>query len=533
MTSKILYLRFLLILILINSIYFQKYLLAQQDSTYIEINGTKWLETESKHFNAIYREIDSPLIPHMLKSAENALNPLMKIFNYKPSEKIILNIFDIYDYGSALTTTVPHNYIRFEIEPMEHGYESLPQNDRFQWLLSHELVHVAVNDHVSKIESTLRSIFGKVEPEQSQPLTVPFSLLTNYTRYTPHWYQESIAVFMETWLNGGYGRVLGNFDEMYFRSMVLDHKKFPEPLYLENVSVHNSFLFEILYYLYGERFASYLAYKYGSDKLISWYKTDENEIYEDYKSKFKMIFERDFDKEWNNFILFENKFQKENITRLSQPDAELTPIKRLTKKPIGWISEPHINKSKTSIIFSYHNPDNLAGIGSLNLEGENFEQIGTLPTPSILQVSSTAYDENLNLFFYTTNNNQLYRDIWAFDVASKEKKMLFENCRGGNLTISPSTHDLWGTIHSNGKVILFYSPYPYETLIPIVGFDVGNEFFELAISPSGKFLTGVLRRSNGSQSIIISDAEDLKNNNGKGGLKYETITFLGSPENPS
>ncbi len=49
----------------------------------------------------------------------------MKIFNYKPSEKIIINTFDIYDFGFGSTTTVPHNYIRLEIEPLEHGYESV------------------------------------------------------------------------------------------------------------------------------------------------------------------------------------------------------------------------------------------------------------------------------------------------------------------------------------------------------------------------------------------------------------------------
>ena len=90
----------------------------------------------------------------------------MKIFNYKPSEKIVINTFDIYDFGFGSTTTVPHNYIRLEIEPLENGYESVPYNERFQWLLSHELVHIVVNDHASNIESIIRSIFGKVEPEQ-------------------------------------------------------------------------------------------------------------------------------------------------------------------------------------------------------------------------------------------------------------------------------------------------------------------------------------------------------------------------------
>ena len=59
---------------------------------------------------------------------------------------------------------------------MEPGYESIPYNERFQWIISHELVHIVVNDHSSNIESFARSLFSKVVPEQIQPLTIIYSL---------------------------------------------------------------------------------------------------------------------------------------------------------------------------------------------------------------------------------------------------------------------------------------------------------------------------------------------------------------------
>ena len=532
MTFKILQLRYFIFPLILNILFQNAYLIAQQDSTNVISGGIRWEVRESEYFKVIFREEDSPLITHILQSAENALKPLMKIFNYTPSEKIIINTFDIYDFGFALTTTVPHNYIRLEIEPLEEGYESTPYNDRFQWILSHELVHIIVNDHASNIESITRSIFGKVEPEQIQPLTIPFSLLTDFNRYTPRWHQEGIAVFMETWLSGGFGRILGNFDEMYFRSMVLDNKEFPSPMHLETISSQNSFLMETLYYLYGARFISYLALKFGADKLLEWYTTKPGEFYRGFKNKFNNVFHKNFDEEWDNFIVFEKEFQKKNIIRLSQqPDAELTPIKRLMHSPIGWISEPHLDKYGNSIFFSFHHPHHLAGIGKLNLITHSFKEISSQPTPSIMQVSSTAYDKNLKLFFYTTNNNQFYRDIHVLDVSSKEKKLLFRDCRTGDLTISSSNHDLWGILHSNGKVSLVYSPYPYKILLPVVGFDVGDEIFDLAVSPSGRYLAAVLKRNNGDQSIILSNAEDLKNNPSSG-FKYEKIYSLGSPESP-
>ena len=65
-------------------------------------------------------------------------------------------------------------------------------------------------------------------------MSVFYSLLTSANRYTPRWHQEGIAVFLSTWLSGGYGRTLGSFDEMYFRSLVLDSLPFSTPEELES-----------------------------------------------------------------------------------------------------------------------------------------------------------------------------------------------------------------------------------------------------------------------------------------------------------
>ena len=49
----------------------------------------------------------------------------------------------------------------------------------------------------------------------------------------PRWYLEGSAVFMETWMAGGFGRAQGGYDEMVFRAMVRDNAHFYSPLGLE------------------------------------------------------------------------------------------------------------------------------------------------------------------------------------------------------------------------------------------------------------------------------------------------------------
>ncbi len=489
---------------------------------------SEWYEQESEHFKIIYRQSHAHLVPQLFNYAENALAVLSKLFKYVPSEKIIINTYDAFDYGYGAATSVPQNFIRLEIEPMEPGYESVPYNDRFQWIISHELVHIVVNDHSSDVESFVRSLFSKVIPEQVQPLTIVYSLLTNYNRYTPRWHQESVAVFLETWMNGGYGRTLGSFDEMYFRSLVLENEDFPSEIKLDTKTSHNSFLLETIFYIYGSRFASYLALKYGPERLVEWFKTEPDEFYQNFVSKFYDVFGTDMSDSWNEFVSFEKDFQKTNIQKLKSHQP--TEIKRLSDENFGWVTQAYLDKSGKNVFFAFHHSHHLAVIQKFNLQYKISEEIASLPTPSMLQVASTAYDKNLGLFFFTTNNNQLYRDLWVLDTEKEEKKLLFKDSRVGSLSISPTTHELWGIEHSASTVSLVYSIYPYEKLDVLLHFEIGDEIQQLSVSPSGKFLAATLHQSNGEQKIILFDTDLIKS--GKE-VKYEVLYNSGSPENIS
>ena len=490
--------------------------------------GNNWLEKDSKHFKIIYKPAHEYIVNHILNSAEKALQRLEWIFKYKPSGKIIINTMDVADYGYGRATSVPENYISLVIEPFENSYENLPYNERFQWLLNHELVHIIVNDQASKAESFNRAIFSKVQPERTHPISTFFSLLTNFSRFTPRWHQEGIAVFMETWLSGGFGRILGNFDEMYFRTMVLDKQKFPNTLELDAVYSHNSFLLANLFYLYGARFTTYLSLEYGVERLVKWYKIEDGDFYTNYEQKFKSIFGLDFSKAWQNFIKHEKVFQERNIAKLRS--HKVTKERKLSVNTFGWVSNPHFDSKLNSVLFAYHHPNHLAGITELNLTNLKSNEINTLPTPSILKVASTAYDPTTKLFFYTTNNNRLYRDVRQLNIKSGNEKLLFKDARIGDLSVSPATHELWGIRHNNGEDILVISEFPYSDVKPIIKFKVGTEISNLSLSPDGKILAAVLHETDGSQSIILSDADEIKNN---GLFQFKKVISTGSPDNPS
>ena len=487
-----------------------------------------WFSKESEHFKIIYRDAHSHLVNYILASAENSFKALVKLFNYKPTEQIIINTYDVSDYGFGATTTIPQNYIRIEIEPLEPGYEIVPYNERLQWLLSHELVHIVVNDMETNIESSLRKIFGKVTPDKSQPITVPFSLVTNNNRFTPRWYQEAIAVFIETWFSGGYGRVLGSYDEMYFRTMVFNNADFPSETELEQITSHTSIFLESLFYIYGARFIAYVADEYGVDKLFKWVNLSETDFYPGYKGKFEEVYGLDLNEAWENFINNEKLFQKKNIEIINKyPQTEL---KLVANEAFGWVTQPYYDKNSNSLLFGFHRSGQLAEIQSFDLKQCRSNFLTTLKSPSMVQVASLAYDDVYKNLFYTTNNNLLYRDVWLYDINKDKDVCLFEDSRVGQLTVSPETHELWGIQHLSGKAILVKSKYPYSELQSLAVFEVGDEFDQLSINRAGNLLAATLHRSDGTQSIIISDISQLENGSP---FLFKTVTSSGSPENPS
>jgi hypothetical protein len=493
-----------------------------------EREDSYWLERESEHFKVIYREYHSPLVNHILTCAEKVFKPVAELFNYKPDKKIIINTYDVSDYGFGATSTTPQNFIRLEIEPLEPGYEIVPHNERIQWLIGHELIHVIVNDAQTGAESFFRSIFGKVPPEKTQPLSVIYSLLTNYNRYSPRWHQEAIAVFFETWLSGGYGRILGSFDEMYFRTLVNANEKFPSQLDLETLVSHNSIYLENIFYTYGGRFVAYLSIVYGAEKVLDWFKTNEGDAYSGFEGKFNKVFNKDFDIAWQEFIAFESEFQEQNIELLKQ--SKPTELRKITNESFGWVTKPFLDRKTNSVIYGYHHSHQLANLQALNLKTGKSESFSTLPTPSMVQVSSIAFDETNGLLFYTTKNNQLYRDIWVYDFETGDKKNLFQNARAGDLAISPVTHDLWGIMHDAGFVSLVFSAFPYQEIISVINLELGDEIFNLAIDDSGKRLAAILKRSSGQQSLVFFDADLVLQSPS---FKYQIISNSGSPENPA
>ena len=444
---------------------------------------------------------------HLVRSFENSLNFHKRLFNYTPSEPVVMLMQDFGDYGHGGTSTVPWNYISIGIEPFDYVYDTMPANERINWLMHHELVHVVATDKAAGSDLKFRRLFrGKVAPIQENPLSMFYSYLTSPRWYSPRWYHEGIAVFLETWMAGGVGRVLGGYDEMVFRTMALENSYFYDVVGLESEGTTIDFQVGQNSYLYGTRFVTYLAMQHGPEKVIEWFDRDENsKPY--FKSQFTKVFGVPLDEEWRRWIAWEHEWQKKNLERIRE--YPVTPTVNVTNETLGSVSRTFHDRERNVLYAAINRPARVAQIVAIDLTTGAIKPLAEVGVPALYFVTSLAYDPKGQKIFFTTDNSRGWRDLNELDLKNGRQRELLENVRTGDIVVNPADQSIWGIQHHNGFSSLVRFEPPYKSWKTILTLDYGRDLFDLDISPDGKTLSASLIDVSANQQLVTLDIEKL------------------------
>jgi hypothetical protein len=447
----------------------------------------------------------SYLLPHVSGTYENARAFHAKFWNYKDSTtSVLLNDFE--DFGHAGALVMPFSQIQMGIEPYSFAFSIVPSNERFQWLFNHEFTHIVMADKANKQDLFFRKmLFGKVRRSEEKPLSAVWSYLTTPRWYSPRWYQEGIACFMETWMSGGMGRALGPYDEMYFRSIVNENAHIYSVVGLETEGTSIDFQVGTNSYLYGTRFVTYLSSQYGVDKLKAFYtRTDDSKA--SYAKQFKQVYNRSLSNVWDEWIGWETDFQKENIEKIK--GYPLTKFKAITPRPIGGVSNYGYNPSTRKIYAAINSPGSISQIAEIDQKSGVIRKIATLDSPLMYYCTDLAYnpdDEKI----YISEQNGKRRNLVEVDVHSGKKRVLNPMTRTGSLVFNRADKCLWGVRNDNGYNTIVKIPKPYTEVVPIYTAPLGKTFFDLAISNKGDRLSASLSGLKGEQSLILFELKDL------------------------
>ena len=494
----------------------------------INLSFSQFKKKESKDFNII--SVDPQfdyILGHAIRCTHNALDFHRKLFDYNPREKIFVMFQDFGDYGNGGATSLPKNFISTCISPMNYSFESSVAGERVFSIMNHELVHIAALDNATKSDVFYQNLFnGKVRSSNDHPISMFYSYLTNPRYYSPRWLHEGIAVFVETWMDGGKGNALGNYDEMFFRTRVLENSRIYSPMGLASAGTSADFMSKANYYYYGTRFVSYLAYKYGPDQLLNWIKRKEGSK-RGFASSFKQIFEIPISESWNNWIEFEKQFQKNNIEKLNETATSKDEL--ISDKVLGGVSHAFHDKKRNKIYVAVNYPGKIPHLAELDIKTGKIKRLQDVKGPTLFNVTSLTYDEKNDLLFYTTDNDSK-RDLNSYNLKTGKSKLLYKDSRIGDLTFNKIDESIWGVKHLNGKSTLIkinkfnpenpeklYTDWEQKITLPF-----GHDMFDLDISPDGLKLSAAVTDLNGNQYLNIYELNSFNPFN-KEGIKFKEV----------
>ncbi len=472
------------------------------------------------------------ILPHATRSFHKSLEFHKRLFNYTPSEKITVLIQDFGDYGNAGATAVPKNAISMGLSPFSYAFETNPAGERVFSMMNHELVHVMALDNASKSDQFFRSIFlGKVDPSNEHPISAVYSYLTSPRRYSPRWFHEGLASYVETWMNGGIGLAQGSYDEMVFRTKVLENDRIYSAQGLESEGVTSDFQGRSNSYLYGTRFMSYVAYQYGPDKIIEWAKRGKGSK-RSFAGQFHHVIGQPIDKVWDDWIEFENEWQTDNIESLRQ--NSITKPEIITEKILGSVSYPQFDKKRNKLYMAVNYPGQIPHLTALDLTEGTFEHLVDIKGAALFYVTSLVFDAENDVLFFTTDNDS-WRDLNSYNLNTGKTKKLQKDFRTGDLAFNRSDESIWGIKHLHGRSSIVKIPKvdttdmskSYSTWTRKLTLPYGHDIFDLDISPNGKKLSAAVADLNGNQRLMLYDLEILEN----GEEKVDTI-FNFHPSSP-
>jgi len=455
---------------------------------------------ETHNLRLVYTSpLQSYLVPQVARSFENSLQFHRHLFSYTPSGKIDVLMHDLWHYGNAGARPVPENHITIGIEPYAHEYESAPAPERMTSSFNHEMAHIVTTDKATSSDRFFRSVFfGKVTPDAEVPLSMLYGYLTTPRWYSPRWYLEGIAVYLETWMNGGVGRVIGPYDEMVFRTLVRDSGTIYDIVGLESEGTTIDFQVGVNSYLYGTRFVSYLALRYGNDSLLAWFnRTEGSRRY--FSSQFRQVFGTSLEDEWSRWIAWERDWQRANLEAIRR--HPITVSRPLTDRALGSVSRAYYDSTSRNVYVAVRYPGQVAFIAAIDLASGRIRKVREVLGASGFSVTSLAFDAASRTLFYTTNNAD-WRHLVALELETGRSTVLLRDARIGDLAFNPADRSLWGVRHDNGFSTLVRLPPPYHEWRQVQTLPYGRDLFDLDISPDGSTLIGSMSEISGSQRLV-------------------------------
>ncbi|MBO4476031.1 MAG: hypothetical protein J5737_04875 [Bacteroidales bacterium] len=461
----------------------------------------------------------SRYIPHIVRMYDNGKALHSQVWAtdslYVP-EAPLLMITDWEDEGNGGVSAIPHTMIQIGMAPLGKAYNVYPSAERYRHLFDHEYTHVVMTDKYNSTDLGWRRFFGlghgsggygaKVTPDSQHPLSALWSYLSVPRWYSPRWYHEGIACYMETWLGGGVGRSLGGYDEMYFRSIIDGGHDLFSVVGLETEGTTMDFQVGANAYLYGTRFVNYLSRQYGFDKLISFYnRTDGSRA--PFGSQFKSVYGRSLRDVWSDWQQDEREHQQANLEAVRE--HPLTPTTALTSGPLGSVSPMVYDSASGKAYAAVNSPGRFGSLVEIDLCTGRQRRLVTIDGVQLYNPAYVALDRNGGRVFLTTNNSKM-RGLQVYDLKRGRTVERKKFQRIADIVYDNANDCLYGIMSNAGTHSIVRYDKNLESPEIVYSFPFGVSIFDIDVSHDGTLLSFTRSGNNGEQTLMLLDLKQLE-----------------------
>ena len=491
-------------------------------------------------------------IPQMMRKFQTAKRLHHQIWGDLPTQSPFIMVTDWEDDGNGGVSALPYTFINVCMAPLNMSQFISPSTERYDHLFKHEYTHVVMTDKANKRDRWWRKLNGnKIVRNSEFPLSAVWSYLDVPRWYSPRWFHEGIACFLETWLTNGTGRALGGYDETYFRTQIKGQeqgsrvkvqgskfkvqgskskvlqkwrtdakthntKKLFSVVGLETEGMTSDFQQGATAYLYGTRFINYLVLKYGFDKLVRFYnRTDDSKTF--FASQFKEVYGLPLRQAWSEWHAYEKEHQEENLKKIAEyPLTETTPI---TEECLGAMSPMCIDD--TIAYAAVNHIGDFAHIAEINLNNGKVKKLANIDGAMMYQSSYLALDKRNRRLIWTDRNNK-WRGLVVYDLNSHKKVSRLKFQRIHDICYDNANNSLYGIMNNGGICHLVRYDAELKNKTLLYSFPFGISAGDLDVSHDGKHIVCSLLGTEGQHSLIMFSTKDLEDGN----LEYTTLLTL-------
>jgi hypothetical protein len=291
-----------------------------------------------------------------------------------------------------------------------------------------------------------------------------------------------------------------------FRTLVRDSGTIYDVVGLESEGTTIDFQVGVNSYLYGTRFMSYLALRYGNDSLLAWVNRTEDSR-ANFATQFHHVYGRSLEAEWARWITWERDWQHANLAAIRRHPT--TTFRTLTPRTLGSVSRAWYDSTTRGIYVGIRYPGQVAHLATIDVASGEIRNLTEVMGASGFSVTSLVFDPATRTLFYTTDNAD-WRNLAAYDLRTGTTTILQHDARIGDLAFNPVDRSLWGVRHDNGFSTVVRIPPPYREWNQVHTLPYGRDLFDLDISPDGKSLIASMSEVSGKQKLVLMDIAGLR-----------------------